>query len=152
MGAAGPEAPLDESLARARQSFLRREWGEAFALLAGACDRVVLDVVDLERLAVAAYLTGHDDASDDAWTLAHEACRESGDEIGAGRSALQLSWNLMLRGDMARASGWLARANAILVGGDHDCAERGFLLVPEALFQLEEDPAAAFATFAAVGA
>jgi len=112
---------------------------------------MVLEVADLERLAVAAYLTGHDDASDDAWVLAHEACHAAGDEVGAGRSAGWLSWNLLLRGDMARAGGWLARANTLLVDGGHDCAERGLLLVFEALFQLDEDPAAAFATFVAVG-
>ena len=151
MGAASSDAHVEESVALARECFDRREWGEAFRRLEDASDRMVLDAADLERLAVAAYLTGHDEASDDAWTLAHETCQESGDEIGAGRSAGWLSWNLMIRGDMARASGWLARANTLLVDGDHDCAERGFLLVPEALFQLDEDPAAAFTTFSTVG-
>ncbi len=138
-------------MALARESFDRHEWGEAFGRLAEANDRLVLDVADLERLAVAAYLVGSDDASDDAWMRAHEAYRSAGDEIGAGRSAGWLSWNLMLRGDMARAGGWRARAHTLLVDRDHDCVERGFLLVFQALFQLDDDPAAAFDTFAAVG-
>lgn len=151
MGAASSEAHVAESVALARECFDRGDWGQAFRRLADAIDRMKLDAADLERLAVAAHLTGHDDTSDDAWTLAHEACQAAGDDIGAGRSARCLSWNLMLRGDMARAGGWLARANTLLVDGNHDCAERGFLLVFEALLQLDDDPAAAFTTFAAVG-
>ena len=151
MGAAGSASDVDDSVRRARASFDRREWGEAFRLLTDARGRLALGVEDLERLAVTAYLTGHDDVSDDAWTGAHEACNESGDEIGAGRCAMWLGWNLMLRGDMARASGWLARANTLLVDAGHDCAARGFLLVPEALFQLDDDPAAAARMFEVVG-
>ena len=151
MGSARSDAHVGESVVLGRESFDRREWGDAFRRLSDASGRGALDVADLELLAVAAYLTGHDDASVDAWRRAHEACLRAGDEIGAGRTAGWLSWNLMFRGDMAGAAGWLARANELLVGGGHDCAERGFLLVPEALFQLDGDPAAAFATFTAVG-
>ena len=150
MGRAGSEH-VDATVARARASFDSREWGDAFRLLSEARDRLALDVADLERLAVAAYLTGRDDASDEAWMLIHEACQAAGNDIGAGRSAAWLGWNLMFRGDMARAGGWLARASSLLVDGGHDCAERGLLLIPEALFQLDDDPAAAFTAFVAVG-
>jgi DNA-binding NarL/FixJ family response regulator len=141
---------IDSPVARARASFNRREWGDAFRSFVDAQASTVLDVADLERLAAAAYLTGHDDVSDDAWTRAHEACQKAGDEVGAGRSAAWLGWNLLFRGDMARATGWLARANALLVEGDHDCAARGLLLVLEGLFQLDDDPEGAFGTFATV--
>ena len=43
-----------------REAFERKAWGAAYEQLAGG-DR--LDAEDLERLAVAANLTGHDDES-----------------------------------------------------------------------------------------
>src|SRR5262245_55205430 len=139
-----------EAVRQARHAFERRAWGEAYRHLSEARSRTGLDAADLERLAVAAHLTGHDDASDDAWVQAHQAHLAAHDEIGAGRCAGWLSWSLMFRGGMAQAAGWLARATTLLVDGGHDCAERGFLLVPEALSQLEEDPAAAYETFVAM--
>jgi hypothetical protein len=39
-----------------------------------------------------------------------------------------------LRGDMARASGWLGRALRLLEREERDCVERGYLLLPK-IFQ-----------------
>ena len=54
----------------------------------------------------------------------------------AARSAFWIAFDLLLRGEMAPSSGWLTRAQRVLDDGDHDCVERGFLLVPVALGHL----------------
>src|ERR671937_2452662 len=52
---------------QARGSFERRMWGDAFAGLSAAHREGQLGVEDLERLAVAAYMVGSDDACEAAW-------------------------------------------------------------------------------------
>ena len=47
---------------RARGAFARRIWGDAFAELSAAHRERQLELEDLERLAVAAYMVGRDDA------------------------------------------------------------------------------------------
>lgn len=83
---------------------------------------------DLERLAVAAYLTGHDDASTDAWTRVHNECLRTGDLPRAVRSSFWLALTLLNRGDFALGSGWLARGQRVLGGGAADSAEAALLL------------------------
>ena len=58
---------------QARGAFERRSWSEAFAELATARDAGELGAEDLERLAVAAYMVGQDDACETAWMDAHRA-------------------------------------------------------------------------------
>lgn len=106
---------------------------------------------DLERLATAAYLTGRDEESDDAWARAHQQWLGTSNPARAARCAFWLAFGLLLRGEEARASGWLARAQRLLDGEDLDCAERGYLLVPVALAALDSDPMSAYAAFARAG-
>ena len=54
-------------LDRGREFFGRQAWGDAFAELSAADREAALELEDLERLAVAAYLVGADAESDDAW-------------------------------------------------------------------------------------
>jgi ATP/maltotriose-dependent transcriptional regulator MalT len=55
---------------------------------------------------------------------------------------------LLLRGEQARGGGWLLRAGRLLDHGEHDCAERGYLLVPAGLRCIDEgDPEAGYALF-----
>ncbi len=58
---------MADGLDRGREAFRRREWADAYTQLSAADREAPLDVDDLERLAVAAYLTGDDAASTDAW-------------------------------------------------------------------------------------
>ena len=51
-----------DALDRGRESFGRQAWGDAFALLSAADQESPLEAEDLERLAMAAYLTGRDEA------------------------------------------------------------------------------------------
>src|SRR4029077_2542374 len=64
---------------------------------------------------------------------AHNAYLKRGEILAAARSAGNLVMNLILRGENARAGGWLARCRRLLDDGRRDCVELGYLMVPEAL-------------------
>ena len=91
---------------------------------------------DLERLATAASLAGQDQRSVDLWTRVYHARARQGDAPRAARAVFWLALDLLNRGERAQASGWLARAQRLLEGARHDCAERGLLLVLVARVQL----------------
>lgn len=93
---------------RARDAFVRRAWGEAYADLSAA-DVADLEPDDLERLAVVAYLLGEERASEEAWERAHAAHDAAGRAEDAARCAVWLGIVLFLRGEVTRAGGWLAR-------------------------------------------
>ena len=135
-------------LDRGREFFGRHVWGDAFAELSAADREGALGLEDLERLAVAAYLVGADADSDDAWLRAHHECLRLGDVVRAARCAGLLAQGLLLRGEMARGGGWLARAQRLLDEVHHDGVERGYLLLPVAIQSFHsQDPATAHATF-----
>ena len=77
---------------------------------------------DLERLARAAYLVGRDDESS-PWERAHHECLSVGDDTRAARCAFWLALGLLLKGELARGGGWLARARRLL--DDADAGLRG---------------------------
>jgi hypothetical protein len=110
-----------------RDAFDRRAWARARTLLAAAES---LDAADLQRLAVAAHLVGRDAESSLAWERAQRACERAADLDGATRCAFWLALLLLLRGEVARAGGWLARAERLVAEADRDCAAGSFLLVP----------------------
>jgi ATP/maltotriose-dependent transcriptional regulator MalT len=119
-----------EARARGRKRFDRRAWADAFAELSAADREAPLEPDDLKRLATAAYLVGRDEDSVDVWERAHHELLGAGDVLGAARCAGWLVFVLLNGGEFARAGGWLARAQRLLDDGEHDCAERGHLLVP----------------------
>jgi DNA-binding NarL/FixJ family response regulator len=138
-----------DALDQGRESFGRQAWGEAYAQLEAADQEAPLEPDDLERLAVAAYLIGRDDESADVWARAHQACLRWGETARAARCAFWLAFGLLLRGELARGGGWLARARRLLEDGQQDCVERGYLLVPLGLQHIDEgDAATASTTFA----
>ena len=117
-----------DSLAAGRDAFARHAWTQAYAELAAA-DRISpLDLDDVERLAVCAYLTGLDEASADLWARAHSDCVRRHDIPRATRCSFWLVVDLLTRGEFARANGWLARAQRLLDDEACECAERGLLL------------------------
>jgi DNA-binding CsgD family transcriptional regulator len=132
------------SLARGRQAYAQQAWKEAYDAWMQADDLAPLEVEDLEGLAVVTYLLGRDDQSIDLLARAHRESLTAGDTAGAARSAFWLAFELLFRGEEARAGGWLSRAKTLLEDGP-ECAEHGYLLVPRALASLEDDPAAAYA-------
>jgi DNA-binding CsgD family transcriptional regulator len=116
-----------------RASFRRQAWADAFTRLSSADREVALEPDDLGLLAVAAYLLGRDADSARAWARAFSLLQSRGATQGAARCAFWLAFELMNADEMARASGWLARAQRLLDGCEADCAESGLLLLPVAL-------------------
>jgi DNA-binding NarL/FixJ family response regulator len=90
-----------------------------------------------EAAAVAAYLAGRDDDCDRAWEAAHRAALAADDVPEAARYAFWLALCLMLRGQMARAGGWLGRAEALLAEARGECAASGYVLIPAFLGALD---------------
>ena len=113
---------------------------------AGIDEASPLDVEDLERLAEALDLVGR---GDDAITVLQRvyAARVDAGDVGATlRDAFWLYRALAFNAEFAQAAGWIARA-ARLTEGRSDCAQQGYLLLPEAERELRYgDYQAGFAT------
>ena len=135
---------MSSPLERALEAAARRSWGDACAGFVEAHAGGPLSGDDLERYAVAAYLAGRDDDCTRAWEAAHRAAVDAGDPGDAARRAVLLALCLLLRGQMAHAGGWLARAET-LIGEAGSCAAAGYVLVPRILAALEHDPVGAAA-------
>jgi DNA-binding CsgD family transcriptional regulator len=126
-----------EAVQAGREAFGRRAWAEAYEQLSVADGAVPLGIADLELLAAAAYLIGKDEISNELWVRAHQECLQSNDVSRAVRSSFWLVLALSIRGELARAGGWLARSQRLLDDRGHDCPERGLLLVLTARFHLK---------------
>jgi DNA-binding NarL/FixJ family response regulator len=122
-----------DALERGRRSFGRQAWADAYDQLAAADHEAPLEVVDLERLGMAASMAGRDDASDTAGARAFHERLRVGDAPRAARCAFWLGLGLLHRGEVARGSGWLARARGLLDEAGLDCVEQGYLLLPVAM-------------------
>jgi DNA-binding CsgD family transcriptional regulator/tetratricopeptide (TPR) repeat protein len=134
---------MGDVLALARASFDQRSWGEAYQQFAAAGTATQLDLDDLEKLALAAYLTGRDEESTLAWTRAHHEALRHGHPQRAARNAFLIGSDLMFRGETAPALGWFARAGRVLEGCG-DCAERAWLHTWTALARMwDGDPTGA---------
>lgn len=122
-------------LARARASFARSAWDEAYLEFVTVDAAAPLDLDDLENLALAAYLTGHDAESTLAWTRAQQEAIRRDDLQRAARNAMLVGADLMFRGETAPALGWFARAGRLL-DGCGECPERAWLLIWNAFAQM----------------
>jgi len=130
-------------LVRGRSAFDKHDWTEAHANLRAADARSRLEAEDLERLAIAAMLTGLEEESAQVFQRAHNAYLKSNETERAVRCAIHLIMSLVNRGEMAQAGGWLARSRRLLDDGQRDCVEQGYLLVPAALQTLMQGDVAA---------
>lgn len=108
-------------------------WTDAYARLAAADRETPLGPDDLQSLAVAAYLTGRETEATEAWARAYHGFIGRRDHARAARAGFWLAYGLLERGEAAQGSGWLARAGRLLDEERHDCVERGYLLLPEAI-------------------
>ncbi len=95
-----------------------------------------LGVDDLLQLATACYMLGHDEEHTAAMERAHLACLGSGDRLRAAWCAFWAGMPLMIRGEVARGAGWLARGQRLVEEAGGECVERGYLMLP-AVFQRE---------------
>lgn len=138
-----------EDAAQGREAFGRQAWAAAYASFAAADRAEPLALDDVERLAVAAYLTGRDDESLAAWNRAHEESARSGQISRAVRSAFWLAFSLLNRGDLAQGGGSVDRAQRLLEDSRLECVEQGYLRYEAALRAVfDGDVAAAHAGFA----
>jgi DNA-binding NarL/FixJ family response regulator len=136
---------------RARGSFELRMWGDAFADLSAAHREGRLEAEDLERLAVAAYMVGRDDACEEAWIAAHHAWLRRGEAERAARCAFWQALGLFFRGDLAPAMGWVARGGRLLEESRRDCVEHAWLRMLTALPRLFEGDADVSLSFVQAG-
>jgi DNA-binding CsgD family transcriptional regulator/tetratricopeptide (TPR) repeat protein len=135
------------ALEEGRAAFARQEWGTAFERLSTADRASPLALADLELLGNAAYLTGRTEECDALSVRVHHECLRLDDPCGAARCAFWLGLSLLLRGEVAQARGWLARAHGLV--DDLDCPERGYLLVMDGFQQVAAgDPEAAYTSYA----
>jgi DNA-binding CsgD family transcriptional regulator len=132
--------------------FDRRTWDEAFAELSAARLEGGLDVEDLERLAISAYMVGREDACEEAWIAAHHVRLNRGEFERAARCAFWLALGLFFRGDLAPANGWVARGGRLLEDGRGDCVERAWLKMFVALPRLFQGSADAYPMYDEAGA
>jgi len=118
---------------RGRDLYARGSWHEAWEALYRSDRETTLEPADLERLATAAYLTGRDEESADAWARAHQAYLGRAEVERAVRCAFWLAFGLLQKGERARGGGWISRAVRLLEECGSDCVERGYLFLPDGL-------------------
>src|ERR1041384_5146710 len=125
---AGPEQTMSQAnnAEAGRAAFARKAWADAFDAYTVARASRELEGVDLERLAIAADLTGRPEESADVWTEAHHQWLGLGERRRAVRCAFWLGMGLMNRGEQARAGSWFARAHE-LIAGEPDSPEEALL-------------------------
>lgn len=144
-----------DTLDRARRSYGEGAWADAFRAFSDADRETSLEAQDLEQLAQTAYLVGRDEAYLKTLERAYNAHLDKGGQLRAVRCAFWLCFRLLMRGEMGRASGWLARAQRLLEHDPRQCAERGYLLLPTVgqgpVFSDNEAAYAAAAEAAAIG-
>ena len=146
----GDTVEVAGTLESGREAWAHRRWGAAVAALGAADGAAPLAVDDLERLAIALFLTGAEGDSTEAWARAYHACIDEDDVARAARCAFWLGFALDITGTDAPAAGWYERARRLVVDAGLDCVERGYVQVPGALATLmvDEDAAAAHSAFA----
>jgi DNA-binding NarL/FixJ family response regulator len=121
----------------ARAACEGHRWGDAYRLLSGvALD--ALDIDDLDRLATAAYLTGHDEEGFDYWVRAHQVCVSEGAVHRAAYFGMRLAQGLGFKGDLGRCRGWVDRTARLLEEAGIDCVEQGYLEHALAMMRLFE--------------
>ena len=145
----------DVELARGRDAGQRFEWADAYRSLSLADESGALSAEDLELLAAAAYLLGHVDECRLALQRAHQMHVSASAVARAARCLFWVAFTLLLEGNLAPASGWLARAGRLAEDAPPDCAEHGLLMLPAGIqADATGDHAsaeAAFATAAQIG-
>jgi DNA-binding CsgD family transcriptional regulator len=144
---------MADAVERGRESFGRRAWADAWAQLSAGDREDRLELGDLERLAVTAFLTGRSEECVDVWDRAHSASVRLGDVVRAARCAFWIAFVLVNERQLARAGGWIHRAQRLLDDSGLDCVEQGYLGYAAALRRtFEGDPAHGGAGFAQAAA
>lgn len=135
---------------RGRACYRQRAWLDAHTALTRADEAGGLEAPDLELLAMAGFLIGQDHGAVRMLERAHQVYLQASDPVGAARCAIWTGFGLLDFGEPAQAFGWFGRAGRLLDRTGRDCAERGYLLVPDVIQHLDDDAEAAFQTAAAI--
>ncbi len=137
-----------DALERARAALRSCAWETAFKEFSSADRASPLAAEDLSYFAMTAHLTARTAECSEIMTRAHQAFLQVGDRPRAVRCAFWLTFMLMLRGEMAQASGWLARSRRLLDECGQECVEEAYLLVPAGYRAVQEsDFDTAFTSF-----
>lgn len=119
------------------------KWTETYTSLFKADKERALEPVELETLALAAFLTGKDTECFEILERAHHGYLNREKTEKAVRCAFWLGLMLINAGEKARGSGWMARIERLLSDEQRpECAEKGLLLIPSALGALSSGEAA----------
>ena len=132
---------MRDAVAEGRACYDRGAWQEAFEAFRVADAGAPLDPDDLERLGFSAYLLGREPDFERYFDRLHRAQVEQGRRQGAARTAFWLGLTLRFRGELAQSNAWIARGQRLVEG--IDCAEQGYLLLPDAEAMLDDGKAAA---------
>ena len=124
------------ALVQGREALARQQWRQAYERLAAADRKSPLRPPDLERLATAAYLVGEDVHAVAIWTRAHNRLVSQGQALRAARCGFWLGLKMLLAGEIAQATGWLARSQRLLGESEAECVERGYGLVVSGLLSM----------------
>jgi DNA-binding CsgD family transcriptional regulator len=138
------EMSANRELELGLQAFERRAWSDAYEHLRAADRSSALAPAHLERLATAAYLAGHGHESRETWARAHQAFVDVDDVLGAVRCAFWLTIDLTLDGEVAQASGWVARAGRLVEEEADPLARTLVVLLRAVRSYFEGDAAGAF--------
>ena len=123
------------------------DWLAEYAALVAADRETGLGGEDLERLAVTAFVTGHESEVVPLRERAHNDYLRRGKVEAAVRCAFWIGFHLQNRGDMAQASGWLSRVRR-LVPDDPEALMPAALRMPDAVVDMYQgDGEAALPTF-----
>jgi class 3 adenylate cyclase len=120
-----------DSLEVARAAAVRHAWRETYDAYSSVDERD-LTAEDFERFADAAWWTGRLDEAISLRERSYAGFAATGDELGAARIALTLSWDQNARGAFAVSQGWFANAERLLEG-QPESREHGFLTLTRAL-------------------
>ncbi|HEY5960881.1 MAG TPA: hypothetical protein VIV60_30205, partial [Polyangiaceae bacterium] len=125
-------AAAQNPLAEARAAFARRAWADAFDAHCLADSRAPLLVEDLEHYAWSAAMLGRDAEFLQILERLYHAHVGAARACQAARAAFWIGLRASAMGQRARASGWLGRAQDLVRAFGEDCAECGYLRIPNA--------------------
>jgi DNA-binding CsgD family transcriptional regulator len=103
----------------------RRAWGDAYDALRRADQATALEAGDLDRLATAAYLSGHDSEFAPILERLYNLHLDRGEAPRAVRHASWLALMCLIRGEHGQASAWISRGQRLVQACDG--VERGYV-------------------------
>jgi len=119
------------------------KWTEIYVQLSASDKDRSLEPGKLEKLSLAAYLTGKDAESYRFLERAHQGYLDKEMMASAVQCAFWLGLMLVNAGEKARGGGWFARGERMLKDlQNQECPEKELLLIPRALMMLSEGNAA----------